>query len=66
MLLILFSLTLVSTIAYTYSLNHLENRKEDLKLYAAEERMLDVEEVGSPSRITAGSCGSSPPRTTSS
>jgi WD40 repeat protein len=45
LLLILFSLTLASTIAYTYSLNQIENRKEDLKLYAAEEKMLDLEEA---------------------
>jgi len=56
MLLILFSLTLVSTIAYTYSLNHLENRKEDLKLYAAEEKMLDVE-----GRAAAGRALREPP-----
>lgn len=43
LLLILFSLTLASTIAYTYSLNQIENRKEDLKLYAAEDKMLDLE-----------------------
>jgi hypothetical protein len=55
LLLILFSLTLVSTIAYTYSLNHLENRKEDLKLYAAEEKMLDVEEAVSGAAWSPGS-----------
>ncbi len=43
MLIILFSLTLVSTIAYSISLRQIGNRKEDLKLLAAEEKMLDLE-----------------------
>lgn len=43
LLLILFSLTLVSTIAYSYALGRLGTRKQDLKLVAAEEKMLDME-----------------------
>ena len=43
MLLILFSLTLVSTIAYSYALGRIGTRKQDLKLVAAEEKMLDME-----------------------
>ncbi len=54
LLLILFSLTLASTIAYTYSLNQIENRKEDLKLYAAEEKMLDLEDAVSDVAWTPG------------
>jgi len=45
MLIILFSLTLVSTVAYSISLRQIGSRKEDLKLLAAEEKMLDLEEV---------------------
>jgi hypothetical protein len=44
LLLILFSLTLVSTVAYNYAVRQIGNRKEDLKLVAAEEKMLDLEE----------------------
>lgn len=43
MLLILFSLTIVSTIAYSYALGSIGSRKQDLKLVAAEEKMLDME-----------------------
>lgn len=45
MLIILFSLTLVSTVAYSYSLRQMASRKEDLKLIAAEEKALDLEEA---------------------
>lgn len=45
MLIILFSLTLVSTITYSISLRQIGSRKEDLKLLAAEEKMLDLEEA---------------------
>lgn len=45
LLLILFSLTLLSTVAYTYSITQIGSRKEDLKLLAAEEKMLDLEEA---------------------
>lgn len=45
LLLIVFSLTLVSTVAYNYALRQIDNRKEDLKLVAAEEKMLDLEEA---------------------
>jgi hypothetical protein len=43
LLLILFSLTLVSTVAYNYAVRQIGNRKEGLKLVAAEEKMLDLE-----------------------
>ena len=43
LLLILFSLTIVSTIAYSYALGAIGSRKQDLKLVAAEEKMLDIE-----------------------
>jgi hypothetical protein len=43
LLLILFSLTLVSTITYSYALGVIGSRKQDLKLVAAEEKMLDME-----------------------
>lgn len=45
MLIILFSLTLVSTVVYSISLRQIGSRKEDLKLLAAEEKMLDLEEA---------------------
>lgn len=45
MLLILFSLTLVSTVAYSYSLSQIRSRKEDLKLLAADEKMLDMDDA---------------------
>jgi len=45
LLLIIFSLTLVSTIAYNYALAQIGSRKEDLKLVASEEKMLDLEEA---------------------
>jgi hypothetical protein len=45
LLLIVFSLTLVSTVAYNYALRQIDNRKEDMKLVAAEEKMLDLEEA---------------------
>jgi len=45
LLLIVFSLTLVSTVAYNYALRQIDSRKEDLKLVAAEEKMLDLEEA---------------------
>jgi len=56
LLLILFSLTLVSTVAYNYAVRQISNRKEDLKLVAAEEKMLDLEEAIS---FTAWSPGAS-------
>jgi hypothetical protein len=55
MLFIIFSLTIVSTIAYSYALNRMGNRKEDLKLYAAEEKMLDMEEAISDVAWSPGS-----------
>ncbi|UCH57340.1 MAG: hypothetical protein JSV18_08435 [Candidatus Bathyarchaeota archaeon] len=45
LLLILFSLTMVSTIAYNYAVRQIDNRREDLKLVAAEEKNLDLEEA---------------------
>ncbi len=45
LLLIVFSLTMVSTVAYNYALKQIDARKEDLKLVAAEEKMLDLEEA---------------------
>lgn len=45
MLIILFSLTLVSTVVYSISMKQIGNRKEDLKLLAAEEKMLSMEEA---------------------
>jgi hypothetical protein len=45
LLLIVFSLTMISTVAYNYALRQIDNRKEDLKLVAAEEKMLDLEEA---------------------
>ena len=54
-LLILFSLTMVSTVAYHYALTQIEARKEDLKLIAAEEKMLDMEEAISSSAWAPGS-----------
>jgi len=56
LLLILFSLTLVSTVAYNYAVRQIGNRKEDLKLVAAEEKMLDLEEA---IKFTAWSPGAS-------
>jgi len=43
LLLILFSLTMVSTVAYSFSLSQIENRKQDLNLNAAELKNLDLE-----------------------
>ena len=54
LLLILFSLTLVSTVAYNYAVRQIGNRKEDLKLVAAEEKMLDLEEAISFSAWSPG------------
>jgi hypothetical protein len=54
-LLILFSLTMVSTVAYHYALTQIVSRKEDLKLIAAEEKMLDMEEAISSSAWAPGS-----------
>lgn len=54
LLLILFSLTLVSTVAYNYAVRQIGNRKEDLKLVAAEEKMLDLEEAISFSTWSPG------------
>jgi hypothetical protein len=45
LLLIVFSLTIVSTVAYNYALRQIDSRKEDLKLVAAEEKMLDLDEA---------------------
>lgn len=45
LLLILFSLTMVSTIAYNYVVKQIINKKENLKFVAAEEKMLDLEEA---------------------
>lgn len=45
LLVIMFSFTIASTIAYTYSLKQMGNRKEYLKLFASEEKMLDLEEA---------------------
>ena len=56
LLLILFSLTLVSTVAYNYAVRQIGNRKEDLKLVAAEEKMLGLEEA---IKFTAWSPGAS-------
>lgn len=55
MLIIFFSLTLVSTITYYYAINRVEARKEDLKMIAAEEKMLDLEEAISSSTWSPGS-----------
>ena len=55
LLFIIFSLTIVSTIAYSYALNRMGNRKEGLKLYAAEEKMLDMEEAISDVTWSPGS-----------
>jgi hypothetical protein len=44
-ILILFSLTIVSTIAYNYSLIQIKHRGEDLKIIAIEDKMLDLEEA---------------------
>jgi len=43
LLLILFALTMVSTVAYSYSLAQIENRKQDLNLNAAERKNLELE-----------------------
>ena len=43
LLLILFALTMVSTVAYSYSLSQIENRKQDLNLNAAEIKNLELE-----------------------
>lgn len=55
MLIIFFSLTLVSTITYYYAVSRVDARKEDLKLIAAEEKMLDLEEAVSSSAWSPGS-----------
>ncbi len=55
MLLILFSLTLVSTVAYSYSLSQIRGRKEDLKLVAAHEKMLDMDDAVSAVAWSPGS-----------
>ena len=55
MLIIFFSLTLISTITYYYAVSRVEARKEGLKMVAAEERMLDLEEAISSSAWSPGS-----------
>ena len=55
MLVIFFSLTLVSTVTYYYAVSRVDARKEDLKLIAAEEKMLDVEEAVSAAAWSPGS-----------
>ena len=45
LLLILFSLTMVSTLAYSYSIRRIGNRRQDLKLIATEEKMLDLDDA---------------------
>ncbi|MCW3991069.1 MAG: hypothetical protein NWE79_00020 [Candidatus Bathyarchaeota archaeon] len=55
MLIIFFSLTLVSTISYYYAVNRVDARKEDLKMIAAEEKMLDLEEAISSAAWSPGS-----------
>lgn len=54
LLLILFSLTLVSTVAYNYAVKQIGSRKDDLKLVAAEEKMLDLDEAISSSSWSPG------------
>jgi len=55
MLIIFFSLTLVSTIAYYQALSRIDARKETLKQVAAEEKMLDLEEAISSAAWSPGS-----------
>jgi hypothetical protein len=55
LLLILFSLTLVSTVAYNYTLKQIDSRKLDLKTVAAIEKMLDLEEATTSSAWSPGS-----------
>jgi len=55
LLLILFSLTLVSTIVYTYALNRIANGKQNLRLVAAQEKMIDVDEAISAVAWSPGS-----------
>ncbi|MGD2201213.1 MAG: hypothetical protein PVJ38_06260 [Candidatus Bathyarchaeota archaeon] len=55
LLLILFSLTLVSTVVYNYALRQINTQQEDLKLVAAEEKMLDLEEAITQSAWHPGS-----------
>jgi len=55
MLIIFFSLTLVSTVTYYYSVSRVDARKQDLKLIAAEERMLDLEAAVSSTAWSPGS-----------
>ena len=55
LLLILFSLTIVSTVAYSYALGRIGTRKQDLKLVAAEEKMMDMEGAVSESVWSPGS-----------
>ena len=47
LLLILFALSMISTVAYSYSLTQIEHKKQDLKLAAAEEKNIEMaQEVG--------------------
>jgi len=55
MLIIFFSLTLISTITYYYAIERIDARKEDLKLVSAEEKMLDLEEAASSAAWSPGS-----------
>ncbi|MFQ6054282.1 MAG: hypothetical protein ACE5OO_08665 [Candidatus Bathyarchaeia archaeon] len=54
MLIIFFSLTLVSTVSYYYAVNRVDARREDLKMIAAEEKMLDLEEAISSAAWSPG------------
>jgi len=55
MLIIFFSLTVVSTVTYYHALSRIDAKKEGLKLVAAEEKMLDLEESVSSAAWTPGS-----------
>lgn len=55
MIIIFFSLTLVSTITYYYSATRIDAKKEDLKVIAAEEKMLDLEAAISSTAWSPGS-----------
>ncbi len=55
MIIIFFSLTLVSTVTYYYSATRIDAKKEDLKLIAAEEKMLDLEASVSSTAWSPGS-----------
>lgn len=55
MLVIFFSLTLVSTVAYYNALSRVDARKENLKQIAAEEKMLDLEEAITSAAWSPGS-----------